>query len=1571
MSLDVAQQSTVLRYCIANTDREKVVIRHCDDGFAAAEKRDLFPEPPPSSQFCLMSDQSTPPRPKPGSLRDRIAAFEKPAGGAPTPSAPAPRPKPGGGISWKPKAPSPPSSPSSSDVSGSGLAEKKSGMSAMDAKESIKTGGSLKERMAALQNRGGFGAPAPPVAPKPAIEKPKWKPPPVVAPVEREDDDAHAREDEISRPPGPPIRKSSSGDRPPEEKGEGEAEAAGEARSEAEAELDPEEEERQRRANIAARMARLGGARVGMAPMFGRPPSTKKSEPEPEPVKEAPATDHAGESQPQKETSPPSDEPTAVPAPDLVEKLTVTSDIELPSAPEPVQASAEPLSLQSEASTTVSASQSMPVPTAPRRAAPPRRKTPKAPEVPAPEPAVIMEHIVSSPEPDNAAAAASNLDAIAAEEDKPTEPVAIDHEVPPVIVRDFAKEPVSETSLGADDTKEQEDSGSPVPVEESGTGVPVGDEEVFETADEEQEHAVKATPAQVQPEPSVQESAPGEEEERIEEQSQHVQAEEHVEESLQETEEEAAAVQSPPADELDEEDEEAARRQRIAEKLAKMGGVNPFALPPQRKASGSSEDVHTSLPSLSKRASVSSPPLPPLPTRRQSTRDSIMESSHDVEPVGLQSPSPPTKDTATGSTNEPEDDGQEVDQDARTAATVRHAVDDDHDTETTAPRETSKIHHEPTAVPEAEEESTYESDEEMRDAESEAPPPPPPSVPHPSTRPVNIPPPPVPSASVEPVADVQESTRLAAAPFRRSLPPPPRLVPETPEPEEDRTETELAYASSPLAPSSPLDQSYQPSEEDDEEPPRPLLPRRSNLVQSEEPVDDEPPPLPVPNRRSMQSDDFIPPSGKRLSAQHPTRPVPLPPPGSEPVLDVDESDFDEVLPTPPRHRPVTPGTPPVQSATNEIPLIVPPPGPAGDAARRADPSPLRQSSYPQEAVERSSVSVASDESSSPALLSPPVSSPPLPEPEPTREVLDEDEGDPIDPSFHSPSRRASVVTIPTTKPPPPQDPVVPEEDEQTARRRTIAERMAKLGGIKFGAAPPLPHAMRPPPPAPRAPREEEEEAAPATEHPDEQQPAEGAELTEEEEERARKERIAAKLAMMGGMRIGMMPLGVGAGRPPPSQGSHVSREERPPPPPSRAPPSRPPPPPQAHDSEYDSGLSASQYSNATATSDEGVKVEAEDSEIEEVSYADADAEDLEEEPEEVRPPVPARGPRRREAGESETEHALASTPPRPPVPTVLPTRTASIQSTASARKSSVDSSQGVPRSAYKTQSEYVMVGEASDSVPEEDVPPPPPARPSHRPPPPRAAPPPPPPSSMPISDSISSQWEMPSIPSSSIEFTTPADISLTWPEDSASASSSSRSPPPPPAPQPPAAPVDVVLSSDELMTLWGRVGVQVCEAATSLHEKSKKALIGDGTYDGFVHAVLSEVPNAAMPVSETSYGYLVYAQTGNTVQKRASEILPGDIMVLQEAKLKGHKGLQSYQQIVGIGQQLVGVVSEFEPKKSKVRLFQANQHVGQQTVEAVSYRLEDLKSGTVKVIGSVNPVPLTHTRIQVFRVLES
>ena len=121
------------------------------------------------------------------------------------------------------------------------------------------------------------------------------------------------------------------------------------------------------------------------------------------------------------------------------------------------------------------------------------------------------------------------------------------------------------------------------------------------------------------------------------------------------------------------------------------------------------------------------------------------------------------------------------------------------------------------------------------------------------------------------------------------------------------------------------------------------------------------------------------------------------------------------------------------------------------------------------------------------------------------------------------------------------------------------------------------------------------------------------------------------------------------------------------------------------------------------------------------------------------------------------------------------------------------------------------------------------------------------------------------------------------------------------------------------------------EVSAAMFERSKKSVIGDGSYVGFVRTVLGQVPNAAQPTdSLESLGYLVYSQSVGAVHRRVSDIMPGDVVVVSDAKFKGHKGLQSYNQSVGVGEPLVGIVGDFESKKSKVKVFQANQHVGQQ-----------------------------------------
>ena len=499
------------------------------------------------------------------------------------------------------------------------------------------------------------------------------------------------------------------------------------------------------------------------------------------------------------------------------------------------------------------------------------------------------------------------------------------------------------------------------------------------------------------------------------------------------------------------------------------------------------------------------------------------------------------------------------------------------------------------------------------------------------------------------------------------------------------------------------------------------------------------------------------------------------------------------------------------------------------------------------------------------------------------------------------------VQVPLPVRPEKREEIQQQREQDLTRRQTLAERMAKLGGIKFGAAP-IPAAIsRPPPTAPHVSQEGLDEEGGNHPQADAEHVEQPVEPSEEEEERARKERITAKLAGMGGMRIGMMPMGMGLQR------AHVLRDENAAPPsPTRAvpPPVRPPPPPT---------LPQTQDTDSERISDDGVKVEAEESEIEEVDYADV-AEEFEEAP----PPVPSRGGRRRESTDK------ASSPPpslipgsRPPIPT----RRASVKTSKSSGSVEIGFSPSRSTSFHiSPQSEYVIVDEPHGH--EEGT------SPSRRAS--RITPVRPPRNSMGIPSQTSdlpSPSELPSIPSTALDFGG-ADLSLSsWTD---AGESMSPTPPPPPPPKrlshKPGRSSELQLSADDLMAMWGRVGVQVCEVATSLFENSKKTLVGDGTYAGFVAAVLAGVPNAA-PISVASgeYGYLVYVQNGSSVQRRVSEIMPGDIVEIHEGKLKGHKGIQTYHQNVGgSGEALLGVVGEFEAKKSKIRVFHANQHVGQQ-----------------------------------------
>ena len=100
-----------------------------------------------------------------------------------------------------------------------------------------------------------------------------------------------------------------------------------------------------------------------------------------------------------------------------------------------------------------------------------------------------------------------------------------------------------------------------------------------------------------------------------------------------------------------EEEDEVARRQRVAERLAKMGAFNPFAPPPQRQASTSSSLVDANVTSEELDDSVI-PSLPPDLPKRASVRKStaLTATSSDVPLPDIELSSSPVEAPATVAT---------------------------------------------------------------------------------------------------------------------------------------------------------------------------------------------------------------------------------------------------------------------------------------------------------------------------------------------------------------------------------------------------------------------------------------------------------------------------------------------------------------------------------------------------------------------------------------------------------------------------------------------------------------------------------------------------------------------------------------------------------------------------------------------------------------------------------------------------------------------------------------------------------------------------------------------------------
>jgi len=488
-------------------------------------------------------------------------------------------------------------------------------MSAADAKVSIGQGVSLKERMAALQGLHGFGGGSASPPPKPATEKPKWKPPPVVPPPVVDEDER----DESAKPAVVPEGESDARKHEPT----AEAEQAGDE-GEGQEEPDPGEEERQRRAAIAARMARLGGARVGMAPpVFAKKPDVKKQgslkveddEHKETPVEPAPAV------------SPPA-EPAVVSPPETASITSQTSDAVATDYFE----SKDPGHLSPETGSTPPVrSPAMPVPAGPRRAAPPRKRAAKSPS---PAQANVLQEGVVNESPSPLPDAPTPAPEVSAPSVVQAEALGLHGDYEPEVTASQVEAMLESVNVPnvelAEETKEAlADAPPPVaagPLEtDQAPGAPVHEEE----ADPRAAHLEVATAGEAETHTEVTEPTVVEAEEEHP-----VEAEEHG--HLEGAEEET-------------EEEEAARRKRIAERLAKAGGVNPLSGPiPTMESPPASPPSAHSIPASAERRqslrkdshgsvasakSTSSPPVPTSPKPEVPRRQGSMHSVHSQASV--------------------------------------------------------------------------------------------------------------------------------------------------------------------------------------------------------------------------------------------------------------------------------------------------------------------------------------------------------------------------------------------------------------------------------------------------------------------------------------------------------------------------------------------------------------------------------------------------------------------------------------------------------------------------------------------------------------------------------------------------------------------------------------------------------------------------------------------------------------------------------------------------------------------------------------------------------------------------
>ncbi|KFY13431.1 hypothetical protein V492_03277 [Pseudogymnoascus sp. VKM F-4246] len=153
------------------------------------------------------------------------------------------------------------------------------------------------------------------------------------------------------------------------------------------------------------------------------------------------------------------------------------------------------------------------------------------------------------------------------------------------------------------------------------------------------------------------------------------------------------------------------------------------------------------------------------------------------------------------------------------------------------------------------------------------------------------------------------------------------------------------------------------------------------------------------------------------------------------------------------------------------------------------------------------------------------------------------------------------------------------------------------------------------------------------------------------------------------------------------------------------------------------------------------------------------------------------------------------------------------------------------------------------------------------------------------------------------------------------------------------------LRQDQLEEAHERFGSRIHDAVVA----KKETVVADGTPAGLIIELLKPFKDALLPIGTRAYGALVYSNLGNSLTSQFDEIRPGDIITLRNAKFQGKHGPMhaKYTAEVGRGDGHVGVVSEWDGPKKKVRAWEQGRE--SKKVKLESFKLDDLRSGEVKI----------------------